>query len=442
MSFYYRPRVYLGGSSGGGSTGGHTVSGVVTLDGKKWRDDNGPFNPRGISFFTLPWGLKHEEDRYRENLTWVRKYGFDFVRYWGKVGGQSWEDREFSVERDPDAMAHAIDVAYEQYGLRSDIALIADNYDGADPVGAAHALAGVMRERRHKVICVECANEDNMPNEDENLRRVFDVLRDAFPDLPIVARSAPEMVEEDRSALEAYPYANVMSAHPERQPPPERQIRAIWGGVEHGRAKGIFEPAGPWSSSATQDDPMHLSLSSALSGISGFGLYVFHAGAGIRHGGAWDRNRGLPANYWDQSQADEQARAVMVGSSLLPSDAADWTPINGHWQNHPMPMRWVWSDGWPEGISRQYAIEKEGQFLNAVLAVKGRSEHPILRDCAIEVFDPRTGELVDTQVLRGGAVYHSQVDGKREITGDGETYTLRGPEVGGLWGYIVKGRYR
>jgi len=426
-------------------------AGLVRLDGKKFVDAGGAWNPRGISFFTWPWGLKHEEARYRDNMAWVAGHGFDAARVWGKVGGTSWEDREYSVETDPDALARALDVAWGEYGVRLDIALIADNFDLRDPASAARALREVIRPRQESVLCSECANEDNMPNEAENLRRVFEILRGAFPDMPIAARSAPGVEGEDRSDLDAFPYANVMSAHTDRQPPPERQIRAHWGAEGHHRAMGSFEPPGPWSSGATMDDPIHLALTSTMAGIAGMGYYVFHAGAGIRTGGQHDRQRGLPENFFDQQNGDEQARGVIAGGHVLPPDCVDWRKINGHWRDHPMPARWVWSDGWThgQGISRGYAIERGDQFLNIVLAVRGLSEHPILRDCAIEVLHPVTGELLDTQVLRGGAVHHALVPHPdnpehlmREITGDGETYTLRGPDAGGLWGYVIRGRYR
>jgi hypothetical protein len=409
-------------------------TGRVTLDRKLWRDDGGPWNPRGISFFTWPWGLQHEPDRYRENIAWFARHGFDFYRTWGKVGGGSWADREFSVEREPDAMARAIDVAYDEFGLRTDVALIADNYDGRHPLAAAHALIDVIRPRLEAVICVEAANEDNMPDESTNLRRVCDALRSAFPTLPVVARSVA-------TDFDAWPYANVVSIHTDRHPPPERQIRQHWDGQGLRRPVGSFEPPGPWSSVGTMDEPMHLACASAACSIMGTGLYVFHAGAGIRTGGQWDRDRGLPPNFWDQERGDAQASAVITARALLPGDIVSWRRINGHWPGHPLPARWVWSDGWPEGVSRIYAADNGAEFYCAVLAVKGESQHPVARDCHVEVLHPETGAVVESRDLRGGAIHFADVDGRREITGDGDTLILRGPESGGLWGYVIHGNY-
>jgi hypothetical protein len=189
------------------------------------------------------------------------------------------------------------------------------------------------------------------------------------------------------------------------------------------------------------DDPMHLAMASAVCSIVGSGLYVAHLGAGIRTGGQWDRNRGLPANFWEQTNGEAQADAVTRARDLLPGDIASWMHINGHWPNSPLPPTWVWSDGFPEGVSRAYFAERGDEFYGGVIAVKGRSPHPVRRTCRLEVFHPVTGALVNTAELRGGALHFQDDNGRRVITGDGDTYTFDGPEAGGLWGYVVKGRY-
>jgi hypothetical protein len=405
--------------------------GAVTTYRKCFLDGDGVFNPRGITFFTWPWGLKHEPDRYRANAAWASARRFDFIRVFGKVGGGSWADREFNIATEEAAMIRAINVAYDDYGLRSDIALIADNYDERDPLEAAEALVRVIRRcGLEKILCVECANEDNMPNEDVNLPRVFRVLRDAFPALPIVARCAPMGQRADGSAFleyDAYGYADVMSYHPDRTPPAERQIRQSWDCEAHPRVCGKFEGNGPWASGADPGDPgrvretqpIHLAVDSFADSLVGSALVVYHAGAGIRTGGAWDQRRGLPANFWDQAQGEAQGDGITMARSLLPPDIADpsWRHINGHWADSPI--------AWTDNVSRIYTAQRGGAFYSVVIAVLGHSAHAVKYHCHLDTFNPQTGDLIGSREYRAG-----------------ERITFVGPDAGGLWGYAVKGQVR
>jgi hypothetical protein len=138
---------------------------------------------------------------------------------------------------------------------------------------------------------------------------------------------------------------------------------------------------------------------------------VYHAGAGIRTGGAYDRARGLPANFWDQVDGDAQGDGITRARTLLPGDVADksWRHINGHWADAPIAHR--------DTVSRIYAAKRGAEFYCSVIAVIGYAKHPVLRNCQLQIFNPLTAELLTERS------YHA-----------GELVTFIGPDVGGLWG--------
>lgn len=418
-------------------------TGTVIGDGRAIRDRQGNFNARGITGFVMPFMLEHDPTYAHQTLAWMRDRRLDFAVVWGKVGGGSWADREFGP-RDADYnayMARFIDTAYDRYGVRTWIAYVADNYDGVDPVDGARQLVDVIRGREEKIMGLEAANEDNMPDEGRNLKLVCDVFRSAFPSMLVVARCAP-VIDGPSLDVDAYAaFANCASGHLDRSLPMEKQIRQAWDYRDSSRPVISREPAGPWSSIAELTDPLGRALMSFNDGVCGFAMDVYHNGPLIRSGGAWDRGRGIPAHVWDIPNVDAQVSGMMAMAALLPADIANWSKFNGHWPGHPMPAKWVWTDGFAEGVNRIYAAVKGNDFYCAAIAVQGNSIHFFPRDSRIDVIHPVTGEVLETAEVQGGDIHIGDDNGKRVITGDGESFTLKGPEAGGLWGYAIRGRY-
>jgi hypothetical protein len=80
--------------------GGGTVrAGLVRADGKRhFQDDHGRFWPLGETLFWAMHGWKYERDRLKQNIDYVAKYDFDYLRILAQVGwagneiSESWSD--------------------------------------------------------------------------------------------------------------------------------------------------------------------------------------------------------------------------------------------------------------------------------------------------------------------------------------------------------------
>ena len=143
----------------------------------------------GVSYFTALWRCKHDRARLESDLAFPPRQGFNYYRMLSMVGHYpAWEGREIApvsftnrdgkrVEAWPDywqQLRELIDLAYDRYGLRTQITIFADAQlmpDKEDRLEHMRKLlAEVVPGREHKIILLEVANEawqNGFPGDEE-----------------------------------------------------------------------------------------------------------------------------------------------------------------------------------------------------------------------------------------------------------------------------------
>ena len=153
-------------------------AGRVRVVGHSLADDDGPFLGLGVSYFTALWRCKHDRPRLEADLAFLSRQGFNYYRMLSMVGHHpAWEGREIApvsftnrdgkrVEAWPDywqQLRDLIDLAYDRYGMRTQITIFADAQLMPDKEARIEhmrkLLADVVPGREHKIILLEVANE-------------------------------------------------------------------------------------------------------------------------------------------------------------------------------------------------------------------------------------------------------------------------------------------
>src|SRR5687767_14543994 len=153
-------------------------AGRVRVDGRALADDGGHFLGLGVSYFTALWRCKHDRARLEADLSFLSRQGFNYYRMLSMVGHhRGWDGREIApvsftrrdgkrVEAWPDyweQLRQLIDLAYDRYGLRTQVTIFADAQLMPDkPARIEHMrklLAEVVPGREQKIILLEVANE-------------------------------------------------------------------------------------------------------------------------------------------------------------------------------------------------------------------------------------------------------------------------------------------
>lgn len=339
-----------------GSPAGGRSSSDVRVEGRTLVDDDGPFTVLGASLFWGAWGYRHDRARLERNLEFLAGRGVDAIRVFAAVGPSGgWDDRVVDP-RWPDyeeVVGGLTDLAFDRYGLRVQWTI----FGGVDLVptpASREALVGrigrLLAARANKVLFVEIANEGYQngfgePGGLDELRGLGRRLSEATPLL--VALTAPQNDEAAPfSPARVYDGATVPIAtlHHDRDVGGPRgawrPVRAPWSAVG---LRDVLppvlasnEPIGPSSSVAGESDPMRLAGAALVTWLSGHSVYVFHAGPGVRGGGAVDLELGRPANFDDGPVTGRQLDALANAQRLLPADIAAWTPVSGRDAGSPL----------------------------------------------------------------------------------------------------------
>ena len=409
-----------GGVSGsGGAPGKHT--GAVVLQGRSVADDQGAFAPLGATLMWAAWGYKNDPARLAQNLEWLSKHGFHYIRALGVVGDPAgadfWDGREIDWHwSDYDAViAGLTDLAYDQYGLRVEWTLIGDGQKNIPDAGDRQALVdrfvSMSQGRAQKIVHFEIANEawqngfEGAAGTSE-LIALTQKLRAATPIL--VAASAPSP-GDCAGAQQIYggDVADLATIHFDRD---IGQVEGHWRPVWQPwwvldcqpalPPASNNEPIGPGASVSSENDPLAL-VSGALSTfVSGLPLHVFHSKAGVRG----------DQNVWEMTGAD----AFINVPALVPGDLASWNRKDP--KASDSPLRVYAEEGgqakadtlWPElasptsGVVRAYGAVKGNDFVVLPIGIK---DHVILearQALSFDVIDPLTGAVVSSHSLAAG----------------------------------------
>jgi len=413
-----------GGSGAGGSGGSAGFSGKrtgpVKLDGNSLSDDQGQFNALGTTMMWAAWGYKHDLARLEQNLDYISKHGFHFIRALGVVGDYGaadyWDGREIDWHwSDYDqVIAGLTDLCYDKYGLRIEWTLIGDGQknlpSSSDRKALIDRFVAMSQGRAQKIIHFELANEawqngfEGAAGQAE-LRTLTQYLNGKTDIL--VAASAPDPTScTAAQALYSGSIADLATLHFDRDTgQKDGHWRPVWQPWWVQGCAGLpvasnNEPIGPGASVATENDPQKLVTGALMSHLSGLPLHVFHTGAGVRG----------DQNLWEMAGAD----AFGALPSYVPHDLASWTrkdPKAGD-----APLRIFAEEGgqakpdrtWPElaapesGVVAAYGAVSGKKFVVLPLGIKG---HVILEARvaqSFQVIDPLTGAVVSTHALAAG----------------------------------------
>jgi hypothetical protein len=326
-------------------------------------DDGGPFLALGASLFWALWGERHDPDRLDRNLQWLADHDFDYIRMLGMVGTESWRDRAIDPAA-PDywPIVDRLFARLARHGLRAQVTVFADAQammrDPAARERFAQAWAEYAERHAAQVLLIETANEYARNGlEAGEVRALTRRMNDRTAVL--VASSAPPGawpgVEPDRASaddrailaewqtLYGGGVADALTFHADRdtgQPGGAwRPVSELWALPDAGgdipRLWINNEPIGPQSSLASDDDPVRLAMSAAMSWISGMAAYTLHTGAGVRGGGAADRDLGRAANLWEVAQIDRTAAMLRQARAALPATVPNWRRVSWHEAGHP-----------------------------------------------------------------------------------------------------------
>lgn len=427
------------GGSGAGGSGGFSGkrTGLVKLDGHSLSDDQGRFNALGTTLMWAAWGYKHDRPRLEQNLDFISKHGFHFIRALGVVGDYGgadyWDGREIDWHwADYDqVIAGLTDLCYDKYGLRIEWTLIGDGQknipSSSDRKALVDRFVAMSQSRAHKIIHFELANEawqngfEGATGQAE-LRTLTQYLNDATDIL--VAASAPDPTScSATQALYAGGIADLATLHFDRDVgQKDGHWRPVWQPWwVHGCA-GVpvasnNEPIGPGASVSTENDPQKLVAGAVMTHLAGLPLHVFHTGAGVRG----------DSDLWEMAGAD----AFGALASTLPNDLASWTPKDP--KAADAPLRIFAEEGgqakpdltWPElgapesGVVAAYAAVSGKSFVMLPIGIK---VHVILEARVAQSFD-----VID---LSSGAVVSSHT------LGVGEKLTLSGAEARFIKGVV------
>ncbi len=418
-------------------------TGVVSLDGHALHDDQGPFLGLGATYFRAMERARNDRERFRSDLAFLAAQGINYIRILSMVGWyEAWEGLEIApvdfVSRDgkqvaawPDywqQLQDTIDIAYDDYGIRIQITIFADAQlmpEKADRIRHMETLLQTLEGREHKVILLEVANEswqNGFPDAQgiADVREFGDYLA-ARTDILIALSDTPA---NDNAGLEEMyqgSAADIATEHFERDSDDVEgtwlHVRAPW---RVRSADGVppvsdNEPMGPGSSVRSENDPIKLVCAAAFAYIAQLPMYVFHSEAGVIGTTRFEDQPGI--------------RHMRNLTSILPADLPNWTPNDGI---EPAAPFTITADGlpdtyWPDarnaatGALRNIGAIRGDEFVALPMGIlPGGVTLEARRDLFVEAYDPLTGLVAQSKILRKG-----------------EPFTLpQGPGA-----YILKGRF-
>ena len=403
MTTFPKARVYRT-SGGGGGVGVRT--GVPRPDGRCVRDDQGIFNPLGLTFMWSMQGLQWEEQHYLDNLTWAGEKHFDFVRPLTEV---KWDgNRLLDPQKQawwPDVLRRMMDLTYE-HGMRLGLTLRGKGTD-VDHLWLAREVARAINEdRAHKVLACEMENEYS--NGGDPLEELMDMAREMAGRIPnMLALSTPGN-EEEAARIKDVSLSlalEVMIIHTERNPNDHgwRDVRQSYDFKDYRPLVGAdWEGPGPGSSGSVNSNPLQLAMKRFVAAMCGAPIFILHTGTGVFGDGRPSGTGPRPANFWEIDNIDNIVAAIRNIDPLIPEGVSNWTVANTQW-TPPNPVapfqphhHWEGEDENDDkgrrnnGVNKAYsALASDGRVVQAPCGVR---EHVVMTASyplrEVTVYDP------------------------------------------------------
>jgi hypothetical protein len=369
--------------------------------------------------FWAVWGYKNDRARLEEHLRWLSERGFDYIRVLAEVGNDEpddyWSDRA-SDPRWPDydeVIAGLTDLAWDTYGLRIEWTIFGGtgfSPTEADRVALVDRVLAMTAGREDAIMMIEISNEGYHTGFEgsEGLNELRTLTR-YVADRTSIPVASTSWHEDLNGFCELYgsSAADLATMHFDRnirtEEGPWFPVRQPWGypldfpcdAAQLPPAVSNNEPIGPYSSVATEFDPLRLVMSMALTFVAGNAMYVYHTGPGITAGGHAGVERGIPANIWDVPDVEATARGFQVMREVIPPGVASWERHNSAWEGYPF-------DANPDEWVRAYAATSGDELV--VLPIGMRNPVTMTARSAMELraIAPLTGDVLMTYDLDAG----------------------------------------
>jgi hypothetical protein len=405
-------------------------TGIVQIDRRALRDDQGPLHGLGLTFFWAYQGETTEHDRFIANLEWLTDPAFPFRRpdYLRILAQVDWQGRDINPN-DPNYEANigkTIDDIYA-HGMRVEISLIGGPLSRSDAVSLAQKVARVLVGRAHKVVDLEMANEWSAGNKTDIDAMVAMVGVFASSGVRVIGLSSnfePEVIDGLRRAG-----GTLLTDHPDRDPGSfkwrqVRQARDCTAGSPF--VMSLNEPPGPNSSIAANDSPLQLALMRATAHIQGCRLWVLHVADMVK--GVLDPAHDRHANLEEVPNLDAIFQAVRRVDGFLPDGVENWTNTNQHGHTdrvgpHPLLADGIWSDGDDHGVDRAHGAVNGNQFVEVLLGVKDYVNLQAAQALAFDALDPASGTVMHYELGSGQSV---------RLAGRADT----------MAGYLIRGTFK
>ena len=403
--------------------------GVVHAEGRSWVDDGGPFYPLGQTLFWALSGWKNDRARLKQNLEFLSRHHYDYVRILGEV---DWPGREI----DPgwadyqQVLGEFIDEAYDVYGLRVELTLVGGV---GDPLAIAQKVVPVINAgRQHKIMNLEVANESyGRPCTFDQMYAAGRFLRQNTPNLVAISSGEGTPAATDWRAEYIRLYlppdaANLGTIHMDRGfgDGDWRIARQPWDWKDLPFPISHNEPIGPRSSVREEMDPLRLVMVRAVGLINGVEAFVLHNAAGVT--GAVDPARNRPANLWEVPGIDGIMDAVRGLDALLPARVGDGQHWNNAWSGNPWVADPIWAEGDAWGVNRNYTVATADGWVSTEAGIKDRVTFTASRHSLVEVIDPLLGKQREVELQAGQTL----------------TLTPVSVDSGGMGALIIIGHYR
>lgn len=398
-----------------------SLSGNVSLSGRSFSDDDGPFAAWGVSLFWGLWGEREDPQYLDSVLDWLASWGVDYVRVLSMVGSQPyWAGRVI----DPgwpgyDEMLVSFLERCARRGLRVQVVLFADAQemmpDWRDRRLWVERVAGVLESTRSSVQFVEIANESNLNGVDDEELADLTTLWNDVSTIP-VAPSSPDggnaEISLNRLFSENVIDADLLTPHFDRRINTVESVyrphRQPWEAQFYDRVLPFVsnEPIGPGSSGDSEADPARLAIGMAATFIAGGAGHVLHSSAGVR-------GHDL---YWEVV-SDEIMSALRAMRDLLPGDIANAERCNHHWSCHPYESDdQIWPDTGETGVVRAFAANLGEHSYVAIIGMRDSYTVTAKRAMGVEIFSARTGERIEVVELDAGQEWtFREHDGTRDF---------------------------
>jgi len=403
-------------------------SGRVRLDGYSLVDDDGHFLGLGASYFTALWRFKNDRARLEADFAFLARQGFNYYRMMSMVGYYpAWDGLEIApvsftnrekkrVAAWPDywrQLGQLIDLAYDRYGLRTQITIFADAQimpKKEDRSEHVRKLLETTRGREQKIIMLEVANEawqNGFPGEQgvDDLREFAEYLNQRTG-IPIAITSNHGWPDPEGAQgfeqLYANSKADIATWHFSR----DRHVDGGWKPVydcwQYAERRGFppvcsNEPIGPGSSVDSESEPIRLVMAAAFAYAAKAPMYVFHSEAGV-----------FGKTRFEDTPGIERYRSL---PRLLPNDLTNWQRNDGKEASAPFTS---FAGGqidryWPEvenardGCVRNTGSRKGVRFVCVPIGIQPGGLRLAARE-ALEftAHNPLNGNVLATAKVRGG----------------------------------------